>query len=237
MVPDEKRIEEETLEDTLGVMKDTLSKQNFCLEVKTNWPLVQKTYSEVGGRFIEDFFLRHGPTIVAEKYQQKVYFHNVVKAYAPPGRRTIEDIVFEWSNPKIIKDRQILLISVKGHQKDIPSYPNLASLQKTTSFYSNSANRNKHIIVTYCTFTVEPLPYNGSYNGFIMKFDKKDIDGFHLKNLSEKNIDFENIEEEHQIILCDSQNIKITYRTREKFIKLLTTKVNLWEKEFLKKQL
>jgi len=123
------------------------------LTISTNWRVLDKTYGEVGGRFLEDFLLSELNNHVQESGE-----FNIVKAYAPDGRRTMEDIIVEWKAKGF--ETQKLLISLKGHKAGSSSNPNLCSLQKTKVFYEDHPE-NTHFLLIILHYLPERIVDDG----------------------------------------------------------------------------
>lgn len=110
---------------------------------------------------------------------------NIVKVYAPDGRRTMEDIIVEWEAKGF--ETQKLLISLKGHKAGSLSNPNLCFLQKTKVFYEKYLDENTHfllIILHYC-------PEKIVDDGFHMSIHE--VDTYHLKDLEERHFSLQTI--------------------------------------------
>lgn len=120
---------EKRIRDDLHTALWHVFEKYHVLTISTNWQVLDKTYGEVGGRFLEDFLLSSLQTNLEE-----LSAHNIVYASAPAGRRTMEDLVVEWELPAY--PRQRLLVSIKGHRAGSASNPNLVSLQKAKAFYA-----------------------------------------------------------------------------------------------------
>ena len=85
-----KALESAIRQDLSNALKTVFDKFKV-LTITTNWEVHDKTYGEVGGRFLEDFLLAELKANLADIRQ----FH-IVGAGAPQGRRTMEDVIAEW---------------------------------------------------------------------------------------------------------------------------------------------
>lgn len=180
------------------------------LTITTNWEVHDKTYGEVGGRFLEDFLLAELKANLADIRQ----FH-IVGAGAPQGRRTMEDVIAEWQRGNISK--QQLLISLKGHKAGSASNPNLVSLQKAKAFYSDHPE-NTHFLLVVLHYKPERIVKDG----FTMKI--QEIGVYHLKDLAERHLSLQTIGAGGQFLLSGIDKIRKTYRTPEEFHQLVCQK-------------
>lgn len=225
MVQAEFQLEQAIASDVEKCMQYILEQYDFKLQVKTNWPLNDQTYGEVGGRFIDSFFRTRLPEIVKQKASREGHLYHIVAAKKPSSRRAIEDVLLAWYNPQFDPEPHAIRLSLKGHYKGRASQPNLASLRKALAFYTDRNNLDEHIVVAYCPFTPIEIPESG----FTMEFSKeRPIQAFHLKNLSEKNMWLGDIGSGGQIMLSEIENICSTYRTRVEFVELMTAKATEW---------
>lgn len=192
------------------------------LTIGTKWQVLDKTYGEVGGRFLEDFMLSE-----FKKYIGKNRKHNIADAYAPDGRRTMEDIIAEWEISNV--PRQKLLISIKGHKSGSKSNPNLVSLEKAKNFYS-AHPENGHFILLVIHYQTERI----IGNGFHIRIEK--IDLFHLKDLEDRHFSLQTIGSGGQFLLNGIGNIQESYRTAKDFYKMIVQKESVWVKKKSKKK-
>lgn len=180
------------------------------LTISTNWEVHDKTYGEVGGRFLEDFLLTGLKANLADIQQ-----HHIVGADAPQGRRTMEDVITEWQSGNTPKQR--LLISLKGHKAGSASNPNLVSLQKAKAFYSNH-QEDLHFLLVILHYKPERI----IRDGFTMEI--QEIGVYHLKDLEERHFSLQTIGAGGQFLLSGIDNIREVYRTPEEFYELVCQK-------------
>ncbi len=184
------------------------------LTIKTNWQVRDKTYGEVGGRFLEDFMLSAFVDSLDD-----IRKYSIVNAYPPRGRRTMEDLIVEWQMSE--SPRQRLLISVKGHKLDTASNPNLVSLRKAKSFYLNHP-KDTHVILIVAHYLTERI----AKDGFRMQIQR--IDVCHLKDLLQNHLSLQTIGAGGQFLLCSIDNIQTKYRTPQEFYNLICEKEKNW---------
>lgn len=184
------------------------------LTISTNWRVLDKTYGEVGGRFLEDFLLSELNNHVQESGE-----FNIVKAYAPDGRRTMEDIIVEWEAKGF--ETQKLLISLKGHKAGSSSNPNLCSLQKTKAFYEDHPE-NTHFLLIILHY----LPERIVDDGFHMSI--QEVGTYHLKDLEERHFSLQTIGSGGQFLLTNIDKIKDQYRTYADFLDIVYKKESVW---------
>ncbi|MBX3036035.1 MAG: hypothetical protein KF758_03895 [Anaerolineales bacterium] len=196
-------------------------KKYKVLTISTNWEVLDKTYGEVGGRFLEDFLLSGLKKHIGENGK-----YNVVDVYAPDGRRTMEDIIAEWEVPNI--PRQKLLISIKGHKSGSQSSPNLVSLKKSKEFYAKHPE-NSHFIL----LVIHYVPERIVDDGFHMSIEEMDL--FHLKDLEDRHFSLQTIGSGGQFLLNGINNIQESYRTAKDFYKLIVQKERIWLKRRINK--
>lgn len=185
-----------------------------ALTIRTNWQVLDKTYGEVGGRFLEDFLLSSLRANLDELAP-----HHIVHASAPAGRRTMEDLIVEWELPAY--PRQRLLVSIKGHKAGSASNPNLVSLQKAKAFYAHPPE-NVHFLLVVVHYQPEKI----ANNGFHMHIQA--IGVYHLKDLQERHLSLQTIGAGGQFLLNGIDDIQTIYRTPEAFYELLCRKETAW---------
>lgn len=205
----EHRIRNDLYKALLGVFD-----QHKTLTISTNWQVLDKTYGEVGGRFLEDFLLselNHKVDILSR--------YNIIRVDAPDGRRTMEDLIAVWEIENIPEQR--LLISIKGHREGSASNPNLVSLQKAKNFYSNHPNHT-HFFLLVIHYSPERIPQDG----FHMTIQR--IDLCLLKDLEEKHLSLQTVGAGGQFLLSHIDHIQSVHRTPAEFYEIICQKENLW---------
>ncbi len=180
------------------------------LTISTNWQVLDKTYGEVGGRFLEDFLLSE-----LKANLDSIRQHHIVEADAPNGRRTMEDVIAEWDFKPT--PRQRLLISLKGHKVGSASNPNLVSLQKAKIFYANHP-ANTHFLLVVLHY----MPERILQDGFTMSIQEVGV--YHLKDLDEHHFSLQTIGSGGQFLLSGINNMRESYRTPEEFYNLIIQK-------------
>jgi hypothetical protein len=181
-----------------------------ALTISTNWEVHDKTYGEVGGRFLEDFLLTALKANLAVLHP----FH-IVGAEAPAGRRTMEDVIADWQTGR--RPRQRLLISLKGHKAGSASNPNLVSLQKAKAFYA-AHPANTHFLLVVLHY----LPERIVHDGFTMTI--QDIDVYHLKDLADQHLSLQTVGAGGQFLLSGIDKIRDSYRTPDEFYQFVCRK-------------
>jgi len=184
------------------------------LTISTNWEVLDKTYGEVGGRFLEDFLLSELKANI-----DKIQKHHIIDAYAPDGRRTMEDVIAEWeisSTPK-----QKLLISLKGHRAGSSSNPNLVSLKKAKTFFGDHPV-NCHFILVILHYLPERITKDG-FNMYI-----QEVGVYHLKDLHEHHFSLQTVGTGGQFLLSDIDNIQESYKTPQEFHDIICQKEIGW---------
>jgi hypothetical protein len=209
----QKNFEKQIREDLQNTLWEIFNKYKV-LTISTNWRVLDKTYGEVGGRFLEDFLLSELNNHITQTDE-----FNIIKAYAPDGRRTMEDIIVEWQAQGT--KTQKLLLSLKGHKSGSSSNPNLCSLQKTKLFYENHPADTHFILVV-----LHYIPERIVDDGFHMSIEGVDV--CHLKDLEDKHFSLQTIGSGGQFLLANINNIKDKYRTYKDFLKLVYKKEFVW---------
>jgi len=190
------------------------------LTISTNWRVLDKTYGEVGGRFLEDFLLSE-----LKRNIDDISEYNIVDAYSPSGRRTMEDIIVEWKSKD--SETQKLLISLKGHKSGSLSNPNLCSLQKTKSFYEKHPE-NSHLLLVVLHY----IPERIVEDGFNMTIES--VGMYHLKDLEERHFSLQTIGSGGQFLLTNIHKIKDEYRTERDFLDIVYKKEIVWLEKKIK---
>lgn len=216
-----RKLEKEIREDFNKLLWEIFKKYKI-LTISTNWQVLDKTYGEVGGRFLEDFLLSE-----LKKHIGKRGKYNITEVYPPDGRRTMEDIIAEWEIPNA--PRQKLLISIKGHKSGSQSSPNLVSLKKSKEFYSKHPE-NCHFILLVIHYQPERIVDDG----FHMSIEEMDL--FHLKDLEDRHFSLQTIGSGGQFLLNGINKIQESYRTAKDFYKMIAQKELIWEKKKSKKK-
>ena len=196
-------------------------KTHKALTISTNWTVLDKTYGEVGGRFLEDFLLSELKASI-----KKVPQYHIVDAYAPDGRRTMEDIIAEWEMPGF--PRQKLLISIKGHKSGSASNPNLVSLKKVKAFYTDHPE-NCHFLLLILHY----LPERIVQDGFHMHIEEVGL--YHLKDLEDRHFSLQTIGSGGQFLLTRINKIQETYRTFQDLYDMVCRKEIIWLEKKAKK--
>lgn len=218
----QREIEKKVRKDLKNELQRIFDKYKV-LTISTNWRVLDKTYGEVGGRFLEDFLLSE-----LKRNMEEVSQHNIINAYAPEGRRTMEDIIVEWKS-KDFPEPQKLLISLKGHKSGSKSNPNLCSLQKTKAFYENHPE-NVHLLLVILHY----IPERIVEDGFHMTIES--VGMYHLKDLEERHFSLQTIGSGGQFLLTNIDKIKDEYRGYEDFLDIVRRKEIVWlEKKMNKK--
>lgn len=210
----------------VGIRKDFTSLlqgiSNRSLRINTNWLALDKTYQELEEIFLEDFLLSE-----LKKHIGTSGKYNIIDAYAPDGRRTMEDIIAEWEMPNM--PRQKLLISIKGHKSGSQSSPNLVSLQKAKKFFYEHLE-NSHFILLVIHYQPERIVDDG----FHMSIEEMDL--FHLKDLEDRHFSLQTIGAGGQFLLNGINNVQESYRTAKDFYKMIVKKEKVWLKKKRKKR-
>lgn len=181
-----------------------------ALTISTNWEVNDKTYGEVGGRFLEDFLLTELNANLSE-----IQPYHLVRAEAPAGRRTMEDVVAEWQMSDTPKQK--LLISLKGHKAGSASNPNLVSLKKAKAFYS-AHPAAAHFLLVVLHYQPERIVRDG------FKMHIQDIGVYHLKDLAERHFSLQTVGAGGQFLLSGIGDIQTRYRTPTAFYNLIVQK-------------
>ena len=184
------------------------------LTISTNWEVLDKTYGEVGGRFLEDFLLSELKASIDE-----IQKHHIIDAYAPSGRRTMEDVIAEWEVPDI--PRQKLLISLKGHRAGSASNPNLVSLKKAKTFYADHPSDSHFLLVV-----LHYLPESITRDGFHMYIQEVGV--YHLKDLQEHHFSLQTVGSGGQFLLSGIDNIQESYKLPQEFHDIICKKELAW---------
>lgn len=220
-MPTLRKLERAIRDDFRNALWEIFNKYKV-LTISTNWQVLDKTYGEVGGRFLEDFLLSELKASIDE-----IQKYHIIDAYAPEGRRTMEDVIAEWGMPGI--PRQKLLISLKGHKAGSASNPNLVSLQKAKAFYADHPE-NSHFLLVVLHY----LPERIVRDGFLMQIQEVGV--YHLKDLQERHFSLQTIGSGGQFLLSGIDNIQELYKTSHKFYDIICQKEVAWLERKRKKQ-
>ncbi|MCI0521129.1 MAG: hypothetical protein L0Z70_12855 [Chloroflexi bacterium] len=185
-----------------------------ALTISTNWEVLDKTYGEVGGRFLEDFLLSELKASI-----ENIRKFHIIDAYAPAGRRTMEDVIAIWESSGL--PQQQLWTSIKGHKVGSASNPNLVSLKKAKTFYTDHPKN--------CHFLLVLLHYHPTrivHDGFTMEI--QEIGVYHLKDLHESHFSLQTVGAGGQFLLRDIGNIREAYKTAPEFYGFLCREEVAW---------
>lgn len=216
----QQELEKTIRDDFKKVLWETFNKYKV-LTISTNWQVLDKTYGEVGGRFLEDFLLSELKAGIDE-----IRKYHIVDAYAPDGRRTMEDVIAEWEAPTA--PRQKLLISLKGHRAGSASNPNLVSLKKAKTFYADHPT-NCHFLLVLLHY----LPERITRDGFHMHIQEVGV--YHLKDLHEQHFSLQTVGSGGQFLLSGIDNIQESYKTPREFYDIVCQKEIAWLEKKRKK--
>lgn len=212
-MPTPQELERAVRDDFRNALWEIFNKYKV-LTISTNWQVLDKTCGEVGGRFLEDFLLSELKASIDE-----IQKYHIVDAYAPNGRRTMEDVIAEWEAPDI--PRQKLLISLKGHRTGSASNPNLVSLKKAITFYADHP-ANSHFLLVVLHYSPERI----TRDGFHMHIQEVGV--YHLKDLQEHHFSLQTVGSGGQFLLSGIDNIQESYKTPREFYDIVCQKEVAW---------
>ena len=187
-------------------------------EISVDWEMSDRAISEIGGRILEDFVLRHVAEVAAELPRKH---SRSLTVNIPASGRTVEDFRLLC---KIGDSTSELLVDIKGHnQFRKGSRPNLASLRKCRALYSNPSLVHQELVIFLCRY--EPLVRRSRrrtqvrYQVSVQSFDDRHV--IPIRWLGRRNLDPANIGSGGQLLLAREESIIVERRSRADFVRLL----------------